>query len=295
MRGRIFVVSVLSPAVGVALAAAAQQPPKHEPMAPMKGEMKEMPMPTTTGSLRVISPANGARITTTDIPARVAVSNFKVSAAAAGRPDVEGEGHIHVMVDGMTMGKLFNFYTTPDFTLPGRGLTPGQHTLIFDLASNTHEDFANTVQKVTINYRPRAVAVIPQPVTNPPPAVKILTPADGATVPAQFTVTTRTPGFHPSLSLEGKDNIAGYGHLHVFVDMKMEPMQGEMKGDMKGGMEGEMMSMAGMVGMPGSSSFPVDLSGWPAGPHTLTVEAVQNDHTDIPGAKPAMIHIDLKK
>jgi hypothetical protein len=252
----------------------------------MKGEMKgEMAMPTTTGSLRVVSPANGARITATDIPARVAISNFRVSAADAGRPDVPNEGHIHVMVDGMTMGKLFNFYTTPDFTLPGRGLTPGQHTLIFDLASNTHEDFENTAQKVTINYQPRSAAAMPPPYANArPPEVKITSPADGATVGPKFTVTTLTPSFRPDLSMEGKDNVPGYGHLHVFVDMKMEEMK-----------PGEMMSMAGMVGMPGDNTFPVDLSGWPAGSHTLTVEAVQNDHTDIQGAKPAMIKINLRK
>ena len=75
MDRRLFAVSVLSPAVGLALAAYAQQ--MQAQMAPMKGEMKgEMAMPTTTGSLRVVSPANGARITTTDIPARVAVPIF---------------------------------------------------------------------------------------------------------------------------------------------------------------------------------------------------------------------------
>ena len=189
------------------------------------------------------------------------------------------------MVDGMTMGKLFNFYTTPDFTLPGRGLTPGQHTLIFDLASNTHEDFENTAQKVTINYETRSAAAMPPPWPNArPPEVKISSPTDGATVGPKFTVTTQTPGFRPETSMEGKDNVPGYGHLHVFVDMKMEEMK-----------PGEMMSMAGMVGMPGENTFPVDLAGWPAGPHTLTVEAVQDDHTDLQGAKPAMIKINLKK
>ena len=281
MNRRLFAVSVLSPAVGLALAAYAQHPMPGQ-MAPMKGEMA---MPTTTGSLRVISPANGARITTTDIPVRVAVSNFRVSSANVGRPDVPNEGHIHVMVDGMTMGKLFNFYTTPDFTLLGRGLTPGQHTLIFDLASNTHEDFENTAQKVTINYQPRSAAAMPPPFPNAhPPEVKITSPPDGATVGPKFTVTTQTPGFRPDISMEGKDNVPGYGHLHVFVDMKIEEMK-----------PGEMMSMAGMVGMPGENTFPVDLAGWPAGPHTLTVEAVQDDHTDIQGAKPAMIKINLKK
>jgi hypothetical protein len=71
--------------VGLALAAYAQQ--MQSQMVPMKGEMKdEVAMPTTTGSLKVVSPANGARITATDIPVRVAVSNFRVSAADAGRP-----------------------------------------------------------------------------------------------------------------------------------------------------------------------------------------------------------------
>ena len=77
MNRGLFAVSVLSPAVGLALAAYAQQ--MQSQMVPMKGEMKdEVAMPTTTGSLKVVSPANGARITTTDIPARVAVSNFRV-------------------------------------------------------------------------------------------------------------------------------------------------------------------------------------------------------------------------
>jgi hypothetical protein len=276
---------VLSATVGLVLAAHAQQPMPSQ-MAPMKGEMKgEMAMATTTGSLRVISPVNRARITSTDIPVRVAVSNFTIAGEAEGRPDVPNEGHIHVMVDGMTMGKLFNAYTTPAFILPGRGLTRGRHTLIFDLASNTHEDFANTAQKVTIDYQPRFAAALPPPWPNAqPPVVKITAPADGATVAPRFTVATGTPGFRPDASMEGKDNVPGYGHLHVFVDMKMEPMQ-----------PGEMMSMAGMIGMPGSNSFPVDLSGWPAGPHTLTVEAVQDDHTEIPGSKPATIHINLTK
>jgi hypothetical protein len=84
-----------------------------------------MPMMRTKGSLTVISPKEGQKITTTDIPAQVAVSNFKVSSEHVGMPDVEDEGHIHVMLDGMNMGVLYNFYTTPTFTLPGQAMTPG--------------------------------------------------------------------------------------------------------------------------------------------------------------------------
>jgi hypothetical protein len=142
------------------------------------------------------------------------------------------------------------------------------------------------VQKVSINYLPRRPEALPRPVPGAaPPVVSIVSPSDGAAIGPRFTVTTRTPGFRPETSLEGKENVPGYGHLHVFVDMNMKAME----------MPGGMMSMAGMVGMPGSNTFPVDLAGWPAGPHTLTVMAVQNDHTEIAGSMPTTIHINLLK
>ncbi len=40
-----------------------------------------------------------------------------------------------------------------------------------------------------------------------------------------------------------------------------------------------MMSMAGMVAMPGSNSFVLDLSAWWPGQHTIWIEPLQNDHT----------------
>jgi hypothetical protein len=83
MIGRQFAASILSSAVWLVLAGctqgsstAAQEPAKPDTAAatmPMKGEMA---MPTTTGSLRVLSPRNGQRITTNNIPVRVAVSKL---------------------------------------------------------------------------------------------------------------------------------------------------------------------------------------------------------------------------
>jgi LPXTG-motif cell wall-anchored protein len=114
--------------------------------------------------------------------------------------------------------------------------------------------------------------------------VQVVSPADSATVGPKFTVQVKPTNFTPMTDLEGKPNLKGYGHYHVFVDMNMSAMAGG----------GEMMSMAGMVLMPGSNTFDVDLSAWPAGKHTLTVELVQNDHTPIDGAKPAMFTINLQ-
>lgn len=250
---------------------------------PMKGmPMKEMPMPMTKGSLKVLSPAEGAKVTTTDIPVKVSVANFKLSPKHIGMPNVDGEGHIHVMLDGMNMGVLFNAYASKSFTLPGRSITPGEHTLIFDLASNTHGDFGNTVQKVKIDYQPAKAEAAPAAAAEAGmPALAIGSPANGATVGPKFSLQMKPANFTPALDLEGKPNVKGYGHYHVFVDMKM--------GDMSGGM----MSMAGMIGMPGSNKIPVDLSSWKNGKHTITVMEVQNDHTPIMGAKPAMVEINL--
>jgi hypothetical protein len=251
----------------------------------------EMSMPTTSGSLEVISPKNGQKITTTDIPVNVAVKDFKLSSKHVGAPDAEGEGHIHVMLDGMNMGVLFNFYTAPKFTLPGQAITPGHHTLILTLASNTHMDFGNTMQKVGIDYQPAKAKSAPKPITSEAaPEVKIVSLANGAKVGPKFTVRVQPANFTPSLSLEGKPNIKGYGHYHVMV--MAGPGHGQMGMDMDH-RNSEMMSMAGMVGMPGSNSFPVDLSAWKNGQYTITVMPVQNDHTPIMGAKPAMITVNL--
>src|SRR5438552_1880858 len=66
-------------------------------------------------TLTVVSPSDGATITSTDIPAQVQISNFTLSPEHVGMADKQGEGHIHVMLDGMTMGVLFNIYTTTSF------------------------------------------------------------------------------------------------------------------------------------------------------------------------------------
>ncbi len=283
MKRHLRIVPVLSAAIGLALS-----------MQAYGQEMssgQEMAMPSTSGSIKVISPTSGEKITTTDIPVRVAVSDFKLSPKHVGLPDAEGEGHIHVMLDGMNMGVLFNMYTAPEFTLPGQAMTPGRHTLIFTLASNTHMVFGNTVQKVDIDYQPAKAKPAPKPTESAAaPEVKIVSPADGAKVGPKFTVRVQPANFTPSLDLEGKPNIKGYGHYHVMV--MGASGEGEMGMDMGQG-KTKMMSMAGMVGMPGSNSFPVDLSAWKNGKYMLTIMPAQNDHTPVPGARPATISINL--
>ncbi len=264
-------------------------------------------------SIEVVSPAPGEQVTTDDIEITVKVTNFTIDCAKAGRPDEEGVGHIHAMIDGMSMAQLANFYCGETFTIPGAGLMPGKHTLIIDLATHTHLDMMETAQQVEIDFQPANAQPLPEAKFTGDPGVELVSPSDGATVPTRFTVEVKPVNFEPSAELEGKQNVPGYGHWHVFVDTPMGAMDAmdmggtpdadhampdmgtpdhtmtgtpggeDAMGDM-GGMH--MMAMAGMILMPGTNTFEVDLSAWGPGEHTIFVEPVQNDHTNFESFTP---------
>ena len=243
-------------------------------------------------TVEILSPAAGSQVTTGSIEVQLSIESFTVDCAQVGRPDGEGVGHVHVMLDGMTMATLTNFYCSDTFTIPGDGLTAGKHTLIVDLATNTHMDMMETAQQVEFDYQPANVTPLPAANDRGEPGVELVSPLDGATVPAKFTVEVKAVNFAPSEVLEGKGNVPGYGHYHVFVDTPMgmmdagmmgTPEEGdaEMMASPEAGMDDHMamMSMAGMVLMPGSDTFELDLTAWGAGEHTIWIEPVQNDHT----------------
>jgi hypothetical protein len=248
-------------------------------------------------AIDVVSPQAGETVTSDDIDVQVAVSNFTVDCAQAGRPNEDGVGHIHLMIDGMSMAQLANFYCGDNFTIPGEGLTPGKHTLIVDLATNDHLDMMDTAKEVEIDYQPANPVPLPAAEDKGTPGVELVSPTDGTTVPAKFTIEVKPVNFEPSAGLEGKQNVPGYGHWHVFVDTPMGDMMMEeeaMAGtpmaeeEMEMGTpmaEGEMdemhmMAMGGMIPMPGTNSFEVDLTAWGPGEHTIFIEPVQNDHTN---------------
>lgn len=231
-------------------------------------------------ALTIVSPAAGQKVTRTDIPVKVAVSNFTLDCSTVGRPDEVGRGHIHVMLDGMSMAVLTNFYCHDTFTISGQGLKPGPHKLIIDLASNTHLDMEKTVKEVAFDYEPSAAPPSLPASQSGTPSARIEGLADGATVGPRFSFRVVPTNFTPSANLEGKPNVLGYGHYHVFIDMAPMSSSG-------------MMSLAGMVGMPGSNTVSLDLRAWPSGKHTLTLELVQDDHTPYASAQPVMVTFTL--
>lgn len=231
-----------------------------------------------TPSITVVSPTPGEKITTTDIAVQVKTSDIDTACQWVGTPDKAGQGNIHAFLDKASLGTLVNVYCgTNTFTISGEGITPGQHTLFIDLASNTHVDMADTMQKVAFDYEPATPKPLPsaKPASTTP-TIQIVSPADGATVDSQLTLQLKWDNFTPTCDLEGKPVVAGYGHLHVVVDA-----------------ETASSPLAGLVAMPCQSSVPLDLSGWSAGKHTIMVALAQNDHTPVPNAQMASITVTL--
>jgi plastocyanin len=216
----------------------------------------------TAPAIEIVSPAQGATIDTNSILVSLNVSNFTLSAAGSGAPDQDGVGQALVFLDGDTVAQLTNLYVTNSVIVPGDGLTPGEHTLAVVLASNTHVPMMDTAQTVTIDYQPEQPLPLPVDNYTGAPSVTLVSPADGDTVPPQFDVQVQQENFFPTTGLEGKANVAGYGHYHVWVDTP------EMSS-----------SLAGLVLMPGTNAFTLDLSAWGPGEHQIRIETAQNDHT----------------
>ena len=161
------------------------------------------------------------------------------------------------MLDGL----LVNLGCGENFTISGYGLAPGTHT--------AGRRCSPTTGTTTSSHRTRSRSTIarsirsrlPRGVALGTPGAQLVSPQDGATVPAQFAVVVNTINFVPTGDLSGKPNVAGYGQWLVRVDGK----------DVSYGL---------------GTTFPVDLTAWGPGSHTIGVLPVQNNHHGFEGVSP---------
>ncbi|HVA26909.1 MAG TPA: hypothetical protein VNF68_01950, partial [Candidatus Baltobacteraceae bacterium] len=88
-------------------------------------------------SITIVSPAMGASVTSADIPVTVDVKNFHLECAGMGKTTAPmGEGHIHAMIDGMSVANLTSVACSDTFAISGQGLKPGKHMLTVVLAND---------------------------------------------------------------------------------------------------------------------------------------------------------------
>jgi len=254
------------------------------------GEMQGSMM-ANAPMIKIESPAIAATVSTTDIPVRLAVNNFNLECSRAGQPGRPGFGHVHVMVDGMDMAHMTNVECSKAFTVSGQGLKRGMHELIVMLASDDHMP-ASMPAMVRFNYRPRPLVPLPAALPGVP-SIGILWPHNGATVGRSFDLKVAVTHFKNSCDLEGKSDVHDWGHLHVFVNQKGVTDRPAHDMQMPASM-GKMMPMTGMIGMPCTTTIPVNLSEWRSGPAKITVMLANDDHMPTMGAAPATVTVNVR-
>lgn len=268
-------------------------------------------------SISIVSPAPGATVRGAAIPLSVAISNFRLECANVGKTNAPmGEGHIHVMVDGLDMAHLISPYCTKNISFSGQGLSAGKHMLTVALANDAHV-ISSLPVTIPFTYVPSGSNALPGSMAGGKPSVRILSPKNGASVAKRFNLILAVSHFDLSCNLEGKRDVAGWGHIHVFVQQAGEtsasprtPMIALMKTPqgMKMGQQLMkqtgmtidqlkpmlMMGEAGMIGMPCTKTIPVDLSTWHSGAAQILVMLANNDHMPAAGAAPSSISVKLK-
>jgi hypothetical protein len=241
----------------------------------------------------------GQTITADNIHIAVTTSSFNLECKDVGKPGVPGQGHVHAMLDGTSMAQLTNLYCSDSFTISGVGLKPGKHQLALVLADDAHA-MASKPAMVNFDYEPSSTLALPAGSANAKPTVSIVSPANGATIDKSFSLKVAVQEFKLSCDAEGKPDEPGVGHLHVFVKQagvtdSAPPMSEHGGSSMPGGsMSGGEMSMVGMIGMPCTTTVPVDLSTWKSGKANVIVMLANNDHMPAMGTQAASITVTLK-
>jgi len=248
---------------------------------------------TNGPAVSITSPAAGSTITSTDIPVGLAVQGFRLECADAGKPGRPSQGHAHVMLDGMEMAALTSVECVDHFSIAGEGIEPGHHTITVLLASDDHLPASKPVSQ-SFEYQPNSPESLPAPIVGGQPSISVVSPSDGDIVGKRFTLIVRVQNFQLSRDLEGKADVAGFGHLHVIVGQQgvTDQQPHDMMMPMTKGMPA-MKPMIGMISMPGTAKVPVDLSTWRSGMAHITVMLATNDHMPA-GAAPAAITVRLR-
>jgi hypothetical protein len=204
--------------------AAAQKPEDAKKME--HGDMEMMMQPGAERMhVAIKSPTEGKKITGSELRIQVASTGFQDRCDLAGKPNQEGTGHYHVLLDK----SLVNMYCSDRATVSLEGVKPGRHTLTAVPAQNDHTEVEKNASSITIDYAPSEPK--PPAKTAPvagPPSIKIVSPKPGTTVSGSFNVVVETRNFNLTCAEMGRPDVPGHGHWHLNFDTMKGPMMGMM-------------------------------------------------------------------
>lgn len=223
-------------------------------------------------NLQVLSPTPGEVVTGPTLAINVNAVGYKLDAGFAGTPDLPHIGHYHEILDGRLVD-MTPLQTPTSDTVSMVDVAPGPHVLTLVPANNDHSMVLSAAVSIPFTYAgpflpPPAAVVFPNP-----PTVAITTPANGATVSgSSFFMTASVSNFTLCGVCFGKDNIAGVGHWHIFLDQP---------------------DMAHMLTMASDTTQEVSLKAVPTGWHTFYAVLVNDQHMPFMGTPSSMASIQL--
>jgi hypothetical protein len=169
-------------------------------------------------TVRFVTPLDGATVPPTFT---VAMSATGLLVEPAGEIHA-GAGHFHILIDTDFVPAGDVIINDDQHRHYGKGqytttlnLEPGVHVLRLQFADGAHiaQEGAAYQDTITVTVSADATAVTPSSAATP--AVRFVTPLDGATVPAKFAVTMAATGLTVEPAGEIKN---GAGHFHILVD-----------------------------------------------------------------------------
>ncbi len=221
----------------------------------------ELPPWAMAMKVTIQSPTNATKVTDNTVAVHVSISGFQ-STCASGFAPVQGEGHYHLLIDK----SLVDMFCAPDATLSMQNLQPGTHTITAQPALTNHMDVEMNASSVTIDYEPTNPMPALTAATFPgPSAIKILSPAKGAQLSGAFDISVQVSNYNISCALEGKPDVAGYGHWHVNLET----------------LNSGMMGMETMARMSCQSVLHMSTQNFPAGHHLLIVYLTDDQHAPL--------------
>lgn len=229
--------------------------------------------------IRVLEPSVAQVVTGSSMSVYVRTSGFQLDARYAGTPANPEVGHFHTIIDGHLIDMSPSVRNGNRDTISMVGVQPGDHVLTVVPAGNDHQEVTAAAVSVPFTY---AGPYLPEPAGytgTDPASITLTSPANGSTIQgSSFTLTADIKNFVLCGDCYGKQNVAGQGHWHIFVDLPAGAMD-------------PMAMMPHMKTMASDPTQVVSLKGLAAGPHTFTAVLVGNDH--MPNMPMAMASVTL--
>jgi len=161
-------------------------------------------------SVSILNPVEGQINYRTSLDVTIGIENFILNATSMGGPNVPGEGHYHLYINGNMAG----MYAAMNVTLPG--LPSGDHQLKVELVNNDHSPLD-----------PPVMALRNFTISDLRPSVTIDHPIDtGVIYSDSIDIELTLSDFHLNESAMGMTNKVGEGHLHIYINDNMVGMFG---------------------------------------------------------------------